>query len=293
MTYNGADTVVDCLRSIASQLGSDDKILIIDNASSDNTAEFVRDSRINNMELIVLKENAVVAKAYNAGIEKASEKGFRWLFLLDQDSICMPNCFETLIGKGIELRSMNESVGVLFPTSRSISFNDIIYYPYLWNGTSFKPVNHTYQTGEEIIPVHSSISSGALYLVEALEKIGGFCEKYFIDFVDHECHMRLHKAGYGLYWIKKATIMHELGKAIKAKDGDIIFVHNPTRYYYMGRNMTSGYWNLGGYKALISFWHGSMLQLRRLKKVEWYPVKSFCFFIKGIIDACRRRYGPL
>ena len=291
VTYNGGKTIKETIKSIARQSKTPDKILLIDNASSDGTINIIRSLNIQNLELIILDSNIGVAGAYNLGIDTATKQNFKWLWIFDQDTICMEDCLDHLLDPVIEGIEEIQKLAALCPTVKSKSFPEINLPSYKWNGKRF--LNIIADNTEELIPVHSSITSGTLYQVKVLQKIRGFREDYFIDFVDHECHMRFNKAGYKMFWVHKASIFHELGTAKKDSNGEIMFTHKPWRYYYMGRNMTDGYIKLGGLPSMWAFWSDAMKQFKRLRKVNGNMGISFCFFIRGIFDAFIKNFGSL
>jgi O-antigen/teichoic acid export membrane protein len=94
--YNAEETILDALDSAQAQTTSDIEILVIDDGSTDRTADLVRsragtDPRIH---LHCLSENKGPAAARNAGIALA--KG-EWIALLDADDTMSPERLERLL----------------------------------------------------------------------------------------------------------------------------------------------------------------------------------------------------
>ncbi len=290
VTHNGAETVKETLQSILSQSVLPHKILLIDNASTDNTIGIVRSLNVQNLEISLLDENAGVGRAFNLGIEAAAKQGFGWLWIFDQDTICLEDCLESLLYAGNMLGEPTKPVGALFPTAKSKSFPEVTLLPYHWNGKNFVHVSED-QSEKMFLQIHSSISSGGLYKVDVLRQAGGFREDYFIDFVDHDYHLKLHHAGYQMFWVKPAVILHELGVAKKTINGEILFIHKPFRYYYMGRNMTNGYLKLGGVVSVLIFWKDAWQQVKRFKKAGLFPKHAIRYFLSGVLDAFRNKFG--
>lgn len=245
LTHNGEATIEATL-STASALEPKSPILVIDNASEDRTVSIVSGMDIPGMTLQTRPTNEGVGKAFNLGLKQAKRVGAKWMMLLDQDSTPRPSMLQKL------LEAPAERCGALFPTVRCRSFPDVVHPPMDWTGHGLAPVSLPGGTAPEWITVDTSISSGALYRVDALEVIGGFNEDYFIDFVDHECHLRLREAGYTLWWVPKAEMLHELGRIQRMTESGLWIEHPPYRYYYMARNMMLGYRRFGGLRAV---WH--------------------------------------
>jgi len=295
VTYEGEETIRDLLQSFLSC--SEEKVcplLIVDNASKDRTLSLVESFSLHDLEILRLPKNLGVGAVYNIGVQKARQLGVEWLFVLDQDSICGPRCLDALLQTAIDLVKNGQMVGAVCPTVKSQVFSDIIHYPYSWNGYRLESVPGTEgDLGDSPIPIDSTISSGTLYRVDALHAIEGFREEYFLDFVDHECHIRLRLAGWSLWWEKQAELYHKLGKIQKMTDEGIWIEHEPFRYYYMARNMLEGHWRLGGLKALINFGCEIYKHSQRLRRYGNAPGESIRYIFKGIKDAFLGKFGPL
>lgn len=55
--YNGAKTILETLKSVTSQTYKDFEIIVVDNASTDNTVELVNSVRDNRIKLYVNEKN--------------------------------------------------------------------------------------------------------------------------------------------------------------------------------------------------------------------------------------------
>jgi rhamnosyltransferase len=285
VTYNGAKTICETIHAAKVQ-----PILVIDNASGDETVSAIRALSMPDVEIISMPENVGVAKAYNIGIQEALKQGKDWLFILDQDSACGEDCLKLLSGTAEYFIQKRDKIAAVCPTIKNLNFSDIIHYPYRWNSLTFEPIP---DDGTPLVPIDSTVTSGSLYSVEALNSVGGFREEYFIDFVDHECHLRLRKAGWSLWWDKRAALYHRLGKIQKMTDQGLWIEHEPIRYYYMARNMADGYFRLGGLKALYHFLIEAKAHIFRLRRYGAEPNKSIYYIFKGLFDAFRRKFGRL
>lgn len=295
VTHEGAETVCQTLESCLSSPQEEARpVMVIDNASADHTVSVVKSLSLPGLEVVRMPKNVGVAKAFNHGVKKARQIGARWLFILDQDSICGSCCLDILLQNANDLMKKGEKVGAVCPTAKSLIFSDVIHYPYRWTGRGLEPVLCNEKKLPDVpIAIDSTISSGTLYLVDALTAINGFREEYFIDFVDHECHIRLRRAGWSLWWEKRAVLYHRLGRIQRMTDEGLWVEHDPVRYYYMARNMVEGYWRLGGVRALLQFGGEIQRQIHRLRRFGEAPKKSIHYIFKGVKDAFLGKFGPL
>jgi len=98
LTYNGQDLIGPCLRSVAKQTYRNVKVLIIDNASQDNTLEKIRStkSEIRNLPIRIIenRENLGFAAGHNIGIREC--KG-EYALCLNQDVVLDKNFIKNTV----------------------------------------------------------------------------------------------------------------------------------------------------------------------------------------------------
>ncbi len=290
VTFQGASTICQTIAACLSDSLPGQDILIIDNASSDGTPALVKSLSCPGMRILEMEKNIGVAAAYNIGLKKAREWGKKWLFILDQDSVCQSVCLNKLLHTAQFFQDKGEKIAAVCPTVKSSIFPHIIHFPYGWDGTVFFPITGN---GTDQIRIDSTVSSGTLYSVNALVSVGGFREEYFIDFVDHDCHLRLREAGWIIMWEKKAEIYHNLGKIQRFTHEGLWIEHAPYRYYYMARNMADGFYRFGKSKAILHFASELMRHLLRLIKYGRNPYQSIYYIFRGVGDAIRKKFGKL
>jgi GT2 family glycosyltransferase len=95
VTYNRRDLLVQCLEHLERQSRPPDRILVVDNASSDGTAELL-DAR-EGVDVMHLPENLGGAGGFERGLERAHAEGHEWMWLLDDDTLAEEHCLETLL----------------------------------------------------------------------------------------------------------------------------------------------------------------------------------------------------
>jgi glycosyltransferase involved in cell wall biosynthesis len=88
--YNAARTLATTLQSVLEQTVSDFEIVVVDDGSSDGTAEVAR-SVVDHRIRVVTQENGGAAAARNNGIDHACGT---WVAFLDADDVWVPNKLE-------------------------------------------------------------------------------------------------------------------------------------------------------------------------------------------------------
>ena len=109
VTYNRKELLVECLRALLNQWHSLEKILVIDNASTDGTQELLAETGLLAERLILyrrLPENLGGAGGFELGMRWAYEQlEWDWIWLMDDDSICTVNALKELLDASEALAS--------------------------------------------------------------------------------------------------------------------------------------------------------------------------------------------
>lgn len=99
VTYNRSSLLQECITSIFQQTYEVNKIYIIDNASSDNTAEICEKFSKDNDRVYYekLKNNIGGAGGFNYGLKVAYKNGHEYFWIMDDDTIPTPNALNNMI----------------------------------------------------------------------------------------------------------------------------------------------------------------------------------------------------
>jgi glycosyltransferase involved in cell wall biosynthesis len=93
-TYRGAAFVAEQLASILAQLGPDDEIVVVDDASPDDTAEIVANITDQRIRLVRLTENGGYVRAFERALTEAMGE---YLFYSDQDDVWAPGRLDEMM----------------------------------------------------------------------------------------------------------------------------------------------------------------------------------------------------
>lgn len=87
LTYNRKELLERCLEAIHSQSRPCDMVLVINNASSDDTLDFLRSGKYPNIKVYSLRKNVGAAGGFNAGFRLAYDNGADYVWMMDDDVI--------------------------------------------------------------------------------------------------------------------------------------------------------------------------------------------------------------
>ena len=102
VTYNRKDTLTRCIDALLAQTAPVD-VLIIDNASTDGTAEMVAPRLCDRVRYRNTGANLGGAGGFQYGVRLAVQEGYDLLWLMDDDCIPQPEALEALLSADKEL----------------------------------------------------------------------------------------------------------------------------------------------------------------------------------------------
>lgn len=88
VTYNRKELLRECLSAVLGQTRQVDRVFLIDNASTDNTFEYLTEQGLlstNIIKYIRNEKNTGGAGGFSQGIKIAFEGGYDWLWIMDDD----------------------------------------------------------------------------------------------------------------------------------------------------------------------------------------------------------------
>lgn len=219
---------------IASAVPQAHHVVVVDNGSSPEILDFLRDlAQQKGFKLIEFGRNQGIAVAHNAGIRYALDQGHDYVLLLDHDSLLMQDCVARLLAAHRRLSESGIPVAAVGP--RYLDETTEVQAPFLRFGR-WNFVKIYCDSDAEVIETSVLISSGSLISSKALDAIGPMDETLFIDGVDWEWCFRASAAGYRMFGIAGAAMLHNLGDSGIRVLGWKVPLHSPLRHYYAYRN---------------------------------------------------------
>lgn len=146
------------------------------------------------------QRNLGINTAYNYAFNIAKKNGSDWLLLLDHDT----EVTEEYVKQFEQLESFDNSIAAVVPI---IHYENTMISPVQSNALrpllAEKPV-----AGLQSTPI-MAINSGALIRVPFLIEVGGFNERFPLDYLDHWLFHEIYAKGYKVYLLN-TVLEHEL-----------------------------------------------------------------------------------
>jgi GT2 family glycosyltransferase len=95
--YNRKDLLSQCLDCVFAQSRPSDKVIIIDNCSSDGTADMLRAEWCDRVQVHSLSRNIGAAGGFNVGIRIAYQGGADFVWVMDDDVMPEPDALAKLL----------------------------------------------------------------------------------------------------------------------------------------------------------------------------------------------------
>ncbi|MGV8093837.1 MAG: glycosyltransferase family 2 protein [Mangrovibacterium sp.] len=210
VTYNGMQWYERCFGSLMkSQIPV--QIVVIDNASSDGTADFIK-RQYPDILLIESDENLGFAKANNLGLRYALDYGADYVFLLNQDAwINQPETITALIN----LSEKYPEYAILSPlqlygSGLKIEQETLMYLARSAN-IDYDFVSDLYLNKlQELYPVPFACAVAWLMPINTVKEIGGFDPIFFHYGEDDNYVHRIKYFGYRIGICPHVSICHDI-----------------------------------------------------------------------------------
>lgn len=272
VTFNRKKLLSKCLESLLRQTFSLEKIIIIDNNSSDGTENFIKKNEyVENKKIkyIRLNKNTGGSGGFHHGLRIALSENPDWFWLMDDDGLPDHQCLEMLLKN----KSNYDAVGPLIISTENYSLSSFPYIINKFHSSSIEEIKNF----ETIEPVHPF--NGTLISKKIVDKIGFPEKRFFIwgDEVDYRT--RWIKNGFKNATITTAIYYHPPCKMQTKKIIPYAFhltnIDNKYRKYLYYRNSMYNYRNEIGSNIIKSTVRFLLSVLVLLKdKDRWISIRA-------------------
>lgn len=249
VTYNRVQKLGRVLESILAQTRAVDRLIVIDNASTDSTPEsllvYSDDPRV---EVVRLESNTGGAGGFSAGMERAYEWGADWVWIMDDDCYTEKTALEKLLAGHSEAE---QALGRKVPYSCSlVRYTDGSICEMNNAGATWDWGRLIVQGQRSVLITNCSFVS-VLIPRRSIAKYGLPLVEYFIWFDDMEYTLRISAEGPGVQ-ILDSLVTHDMPENRGVNFGDMNPV-NAWKFFYGARNESSYRWHHDDKLAWLQF----------------------------------------
>jgi rhamnopyranosyl-N-acetylglucosaminyl-diphospho-decaprenol beta-1,3/1,4-galactofuranosyltransferase len=224
VTYNRRELLGECLEAVHAQTRAADEVVVVDNASTDGTPEFVR-SRFPDATVVELGTNEGSSGGFHHGMKWACDRGFDWLWVMDDDTIPTPTALERLL----ELPERAPELPAPVILASKVLWTDGSLHPMNTPGSNLRDMEVYVRCVElGVLPLRWNTFPGLLVKREAIERHGVPRKHFFIwsDDIDFTARILRYEPG---YMVPASVVHHKTVTPHKPAEGG-------ARFYYAIRN---------------------------------------------------------
>jgi len=230
VNWNSGPLLAKCLQHLQQQTISPKHVFVIDNASSDNSADSAE--AFANVTLLRMVSNIGFAGGNNAAITRSDTE---FVALLNPDAFPEPEWLQSLL-VAASVQPEVTAFGSRQLREGTIDTLDGIGDSYLLSGQVIRQRYGERQQQKDLVrrEIFSPCAAAALYRRQPLLDVGGFDEDYFCYVEDVDLGFRLRLAGHKATYVPDAVVRH-VGSATTGGQ------HSDFSIYYGHRNLVWTY----------------------------------------------------
>jgi GT2 family glycosyltransferase len=272
-TFNRSGVLVQALRALGAQERPLDGVVVVDNASADDTLKVIaRD--FPRVEVVKLDENLGVNGGLAAGLRRAHELGFDAFWLLDDDSEPEPVALAELV-QALEANSSADVVGFRGGTLR---------FGWIRHRRSAQVLRRRPNLGPGVFAMDFVLVDGALIPRRVVDAIGYPPEDYFMMIGDIEYTYRMTLHGFRIGVLEHDRMRNAALGSRGGASGKL-----PWRAYYKARNHVRMALDYRSPVLLTGCFVRQVHLLAGLcRRREWARARAV---ISGVVDGLRGRMG--
>ena len=224
VSYNSREYTERCLKSIYDNVkGLSFEVICVDNGSKDGSADMIR-KKFPQVVLYESRLNIGYSRGNNLGLRMSAG---RYAVLLNRDTVILPGALETVI----EFMERNRDAGAAspkllnpdgsiqycvrtLPDIKTAVFQSLGWHKLFPRSRITARYYRTDLDYEKVLSVDSIGTTCYAIRREVLERVGFLDEAFFMYNVDLDYNKRIKDAGFNIYYLPEARIIHYGGISV-------------------------------------------------------------------------------
>ena len=211
VTYNRADLLAEMLAGLARLERAPDAVVVVDNASTDHTAQVLADAALPGLQVVRSEANLGGAGGFHLGVRTAYEQGFDRVWLMDDDVVPAPDCLGVLMATDEDcLMAVREDRQGRLCEKAATRFD-------LSTPWAVKPKTAMVETDfgtraamPPLVELENVAFEGFMVRRRVIDAIGLPDPSYFIFYDDVDYAVRARAAGFRIWAVRDAVLVRQL-----------------------------------------------------------------------------------
>lgn len=240
--YNKKEYVKKCIESLSKQDTHDFDIYVVDNASTDGSADEIRALYGKTVTLICNNENLGGSGGFNTGMKQAYEAGYEYIVLLDNDVVLDEKCISTFY------RDMESNPGIGIMGAKILKMDKPDVIQEYGSFVDFKEMRfllaYENEKDPDVLPKYNEcdyVPACALVVrKETINRIGFMPKENFIYYDDILWGMRCKRVGFRVVANRDAVAWHKGGGGLNPSTfPNYYLIRNKTRFFSLNADAVS------------------------------------------------------
>jgi GT2 family glycosyltransferase len=272
VNWNGKHMLADCLDAVIAQDCPDFEVVLVDNGSTDGSAQFVQ-SNYPSVKLVQLQENRGFTGGNLAGFNCAAGD---FVALLNNDTRPDKGWLRALsAGMHADSRiGICASKIIIDGTNKIDSVGDL--FTTAFTGTKLGSLRDCEEFNTSIF-VHGACAAAALYRRTMLDQIGFLDDDFYFNHEDTDLNLRAWLAGWKCLFVPEAIVHHKVSASVGELSDKTVYYFSRNNVWVWVKNIPLGIL-LCHLPQRLTYEFSAFVFFCILKK-KWKP------FLRGKIDA--------
>ncbi|RZK48084.1 MAG: glycosyltransferase family 2 protein, partial [Pedobacter sp.] len=244
LNWNGKQLLEQFLPTVLSSSYANLEIIIVDNASTDNSVQFI-ESKYPSLRIIKHTQNHGFAKGYNLALKQIEAD---YYVLLNSDVEVTTNWIEPII----EVMEADENIAAAQPKIKSQKnksqfeyagaaggFIDMHAYPFC-RGRIFDEVENDQGQYNENLEVFWASGAALFIKSKCWHEVNGLDEDFFAHMEEIDLCWRLKNKGYKIIGVMNAEVYHVGGASLEASSPFKTYLNFRNNLIMMQKNLPQG-----------------------------------------------------
>lgn len=286
--WNGMDDTLACLESLAKLTYPSFSIIVVDNGSTDGTAETVSAWSKQHLHVLLvrLEENRGFTRGCNTGIRRALEQESSYVLLLNNDTEVTPDMLSILV----ETAETDARIGMTGPKVYKSGPGHILDCAGVraipWLAQPFLSGHGEEDTGQYDTRRAVPYITGCALLIKraVIERIGLLDEDFTNYFEDFDWGYRANRHGYRLLYTPEALIRHK-GSQTSGLWSPFYYYHNTRSRVVFARKHSPMMLFLFAFLPYLMAYRYLLPGIRLLKQRKWAHLRALHQGVKDGLTA--------